>query len=122
MTGIVQLRGVASSAVAAKAATMTVGTHHSAALIQSIGVQTFVWLNSVRNAPFQFFEPYRGMAVGRRAPIAARRQRTAGGDLGSVGQGRAFELASLEEAIEEHIHPAFDLGQVQGAPCRSEGV
>ena len=42
-----------------------------------------------------------GVAVARRAPVAARRQRAAGADLGALGMRRALELAGLEEAVRK---------------------
>src|SRR3569623_1897665 len=53
------------------------------------------------NVSCQFGEPRRGGAVGRRAPVAARRQRAAGRYLRPVGDGRALELADREEAEQE---------------------
>src|SRR5882762_5235663 len=52
--------------------------------------------SALRNRLFQFREPNVRGAIRRRAPVAARRQRTAGRDLGAVGQRRALELVGEE--------------------------
>ena len=65
--------------------------------------------------PVQLGQPDVGAAVGRRPPVAARRQRAARRDLGPVGQRRALELVG-EEAPQEQFQPVPDLGQRIGAP------
>src|SRR5216684_5862165 len=60
-------------------------------------------------------EPQVGLAVGGRAPIAARGQRAAGGDLRAVGQRRALELAERKEAKQEDLEPVLDLAERIGA-------
>src|SRR6266566_8666920 len=60
----------------------------------------------------QFLQPHVGLGVAGRPPVASRRERTAGADLGSIWNGRALELADLEESIEEHFEPLFDRRQV----------
>src|SRR5512135_2728703 len=60
-------------------------------------------------------EPGLGVAVGGRAPVAARRERAAGADLGAVGQRAALELAALEETLQEHAEPLADLGKAVAA-------
>src|SRR3546814_9586384 len=52
----------------------------------------------VEKALGKLFAPGVGDAVRRRAPVPTRTESTSGGDLGSVWQTRAFELACLEEA------------------------
>ena len=49
-----------------------------------------------------------------RAPVAAGRQRPAGGDLRAVRQRRALELREGEEAPAEDLEPVPDLGHVVG--------
>src|SRR5471030_2411109 len=69
---------------------------------------------SIRNVALQFLDPRARVAVGRCAPIAARREASAGNHLRPVGQCRALELAQLEEAVEEDAEPLLDLGQRVG--------
>ena len=57
-------------------------------------------------------EPHLGFGIARGAPIAARRERTARAHLRAVRDGRALELADLEEAIQEYVQPLLDRGQV----------
>src|SRR2546430_199897 len=45
-------------------------------------------------------QPYVGIAVRRRAPVAARRERAARADLGRVRHRAALELAGLEKALQ----------------------
>ena len=56
----------------------------------------------------QLREPCGRFAVGWRAPIAARRQRSARADLGRVGNRAALELAQLEEAVQESMQMSLD--------------
>src|SRR3546814_9580935 len=53
-----------------------------------------------------------GDAVRRRAPVPTSTESTSGGDLGSVWQTRAFELAGLEEARDENLEPFSDRGEI----------
>jgi len=68
----------------------------------------------VRDVALELVQPDLGVAVGRRAPVAARGERAAGGDLGAVGHRRALELAEAEEALHEHAEPLLDRRQVVG--------
>src|SRR5262245_15042336 len=77
---------------------------------------------AVRNAGLELFEPDLGRSVGGGAPVAARRQGAARGDLRSVGQGRAFELAEFKEAVKEDAQPPLDLGEGVGALCRFRNI
>src|SRR5208282_5723748 len=60
----------------------------------------------------QLGQPDFGLGVARGPPISARRERAAGADFWPVREGRALELAELEEAIEEHVEPLLDGAQV----------
>src|SRR3546814_1456186 len=64
----------------------------------------------VAKALGKLFAPGVGDAVRRRAPVSTRTESTSGGDLGSVWQTLAFELAGLEEARAEHLEPFSDRG------------
>src|SRR5918912_107334 len=66
----------------------------------------------------QFVQPGRGLGITGGTPIPTRRERPAGADLRPVRQGRAFELAQLEEAQQEDLQPSPDRGQVVLAPLR----
>jgi len=68
------------------------------------------WL--FRHLPPELFEPDLGLGIARGAPIAARRQRAAGADLGAVGHAATLELAGLEEAPQEDLKPVPDAGEV----------
>src|SRR3546814_18901026 len=46
------------------------------------------------------------------SPVPTRTESTSGGDLGSVWQTRAFELAGLEEARDENLEPFSDRGEI----------
>src|SRR3546814_6167798 len=63
-----------------------------------------------------------GDAVRRRAPVPTRTESTSGGDLGSVWQTRAFELAGLEEARDENLEPFSDRGEQIGRASRRDIV
>src|SRR5579885_740721 len=54
-------------------------------------------------------EPGTGIAVRWRSPVAARRQRTAGGNLGAIRQCRPFELAHGEKPGKKNLKPVPDL-------------
>src|SRR6266404_7305852 len=60
---------------------------------------------SVWNIFFQFVDPNGGLRVAGRAPIAARRERTAGTDFGAVRNRRPFELADLEKTEQKNFQP-----------------
>src|SRR5262249_39187810 len=66
----------------------------------------------IRHIQAQLLQPDNGFGVARGTPIASRRQRTAGTDLGAVGNGRALELAEFEEPIDKDFQPLLDLAQV----------
>src|SRR5581483_8171385 len=68
-----------------------------------------------RHVGAQLLQPGGGRRVAGRAPVAAGRERAAGADFRAVGDRRALELADREEAIEEHLQPAPDRGEVVGA-------
>ena len=68
----------------------------------------------LRHIALQLGQPGVGVAVRRRAPVAARRQRAAGAHLRSVRHGRALELAEREEAAQEHLQPFADRRKVVG--------
>src|SRR5919202_1625540 len=55
-------------------------------------------------------QPDGGLAVARRAIVAARRQRATRADLRRIRDRAALELAELEEAIQEGTQMALDLG------------
>src|SRR5690606_34927829 len=61
-------------------------------------------------------EPGGGLAVARRPPVAARRERAAGADFRRVRQRAALVLRGLEETREEHAEPALDLADAVAAP------
>src|SRR3546814_13861871 len=67
----------------------------------------------VEKALGKLFAPGVGDAVRRRAPVPTRTESTSGGDLGSVWQTRAFELAGLEEARVENLEPFSDRGEIR---------
>src|SRR3546814_6632528 len=70
----------------------------------------------VEKALGKLFAPGVGDAVRRRAPVPTRTESTSGGDLGSVWQTRAFELAGLEEArSEEHTSELQSLMRISYA-------
>src|SRR5439155_22272270 len=76
-----------------------------------------------RNA-LEVGEPHIGDAVGRRAPVAAGRERAARSNLGAVWKRAPLELARLEKALEENAQPLLDLRErVLVLPCapRQEG-
>src|SRR3990167_4948911 len=64
-----------------------------------------------RGNPRRTGEPDGGIAVRGRAPVAARRERAARADLGSVGQRAPLELAGAEEYVQEYPQPFPDLGE-----------
>src|SRR5579871_511324 len=74
-------------------------------------------ISLVRHVALEFVEPDAGVAVGRRTPVAARRQGAAGRHLGAVRHRRALELAEAEEALQEHTQPALDELEVVRAPA-----
>ena len=80
-----------------------------------------VLLHLLRNR-LELGQPDIGAAIGGRAPVATRRQRAAGRDLGSVGQRRALELVG-EKPPQEQFQPVPDLAKLVGAPrpCRQVG-
>ena len=55
------------------------------------------------------------------APVAARRQRSAGRHLGSVGHGGPLELAEAEKALHEDLQPSPDMAEVVGAATLDRG-
>src|SRR2546425_12708173 len=57
----------------------------------------------------QLLQPRSGFAGARRAIVAARRQGTAGADLGGVRNATPFELAVLKEAQKERSKMGLDL-------------
>src|SRR5580658_479027 len=57
-------------------------------------------------------QPYRGVAVGRRAPVSARRQRSTRRYLRAIRHRAALELAEREEPAQEHFHPVADRRKV----------
>src|SRR5207237_6772318 len=60
----------------------------------------------------QFLQPHRRLGIARRPPVPSRREGAARADLRAVGDRAAFELARLEEAVEEHPQPLLDRRQV----------
>ena len=56
----------------------------------------------------ELVEPDRALPSDGRPPVAARRERAAGGDLRAVGHRRALELAEPEEPLHEHLEPVLD--------------
>src|SRR3954469_9483850 len=71
--------------------------------------------SSLRHVAVEILQPRRGVAIRRRAPVAARRQRAAGHHLWPVRHRRALELAKGKEALQEHLQPLPDLGERIGA-------
>src|SRR5688500_16016604 len=59
----------------------------------------------------ELVEPYPGVAVGWRAPVAAWREVAARYHFGPVGERRAFVLADLEEAEQKYPEPLLDFSQ-----------
>src|SRR2546423_15693754 len=60
----------------------------------------------------QVSQPRVGIAIRRRAPVAAGRERAAGADLRRVGDGATLVLARLEEGPQEDNEPLADLAEL----------
>src|SRR5204863_7892651 len=65
-----------------------------------------------RRHVLECLEPDVGVAIGRRAPVAARRKRAARTDLGRIRDGAARVLTHLKEAAQEHTEPFADRGEL----------
>src|SRR5690242_7123628 len=88
------------------------GARFAPAMAKAAGRSRELSIGSVLECGFQFLQPGSGIAVARRAPVAAGAERAAGRDLGRIGDGAALELAELEEAEQEYLQPFADRGQV----------
>ena len=69
----------------------------------------------------QLVQPEPSGRVGRRAPVAAGRERAAGRDLRAVGHRRALELAELEEAPEEDSRATCGSWRGRMRACAASG-
>src|SRR5678815_306913 len=66
----------------------------------------------VRHILFEFVEPNGRFRVARSAPVAARRKRAAGADLGTVRNRGALELTDLEKTEQKYFQPFLDRFQI----------
>ena len=74
------------------------------------------------SAVAQLGEPHPGVAVRRRPPVSAGRERAGGGHLRPVRDRRALELREREVAAQEHLQPLRDGGQVVGVVVVRRGI
>src|SRR4051812_10794931 len=65
-----------------------------------------------RHVSIELREPGCRFGVARRAPVAARGERSAGADLRRIGNGRSFELTGSEKSIEKNPQPMLDRRQI----------
>src|SRR6185503_17707619 len=86
---------------------------------QSSSTNTVLTNALIRHILVQFVDPDCRLGITGSAPIATRRKRTAGADLRAVRNGRALELADLEEAEKKHFQPLLDRLEIVLVPLLS---